>query len=71
MLPRRTMASLGSKLALEQEFDLIILDVVLPGIGGFEVCKQVRQYKKELPILMLSALGTVNDKVHGVRERCG
>lgn len=59
---------LGSKLALEQEFDLIILDVVLPGIGGFEVCKQVRHYKKELPILMLSALGTVNDKVHGLEN---
>jgi two-component system copper resistance phosphate regulon response regulator CusR len=59
---------LGSKLALEQEFDLIILDVVLPGMGGFEVCKQVRQYKKELPILMLSALGTVNDKVTGLEN---
>ena len=53
----------GSKLALEHEFDLIILDVVLPGIGGHEVCRQVRQYKKEIPILMLSALANVNDKV--------
>ena len=60
--------SVGCKLALEQDFDLIILDVVLPNMGGFEVCKQIRQFKKELPILMLSALGTVNDKVQGLEN---
>jgi two-component system copper resistance phosphate regulon response regulator CusR len=60
--------SMGCKFALEQDFDLIILDVVLPNINGFEVCKQIRQFKKELPILMLSALGTVNDKVQGLEN---
>jgi two-component system copper resistance phosphate regulon response regulator CusR len=60
--------SMGCKLALEQDFELIILDVVLPHMSGFEVCKQVRQFKKELPIIMLSALGTVTDKVKGLEN---
>jgi two-component system copper resistance phosphate regulon response regulator CusR len=60
--------SMGCKLALEQDFELIILDVVLPHMNGFEVCKQIRQFKKELPIIMLSALGTVNDKVKGLEN---
>ena len=59
---------MGRKMALEGNFELIILDVVLPHINGFEVCKQIRQFKKEVPILMLSALGTVNDKVQGLES---
>lgn len=58
--------NMGCKLALEQDFDLILLDIILPYINGFEVCKQIRQFKKEVPILMLTALGTVNDKVQGL-----
>ena len=57
--------SMGCRLALENDFELIILDVILPQMNGFEVCKQIRQFKKEVPILMLSALGTINDKVQG------
>lgn len=60
--------SMGRKLALESDFELIILDAVLPELNGFEVCKQIRQFKKELPILMLSALGTVGDKVKGLES---
>jgi len=60
--------SLGSRLALEQDFELIILDVILPKVNGFEVCRQIREFKKEVPILMLSALGTVNDKVQGLEN---
>ena len=59
---------MGCKLALENDFELVILDVILPQVNGFEVCKQIRQYKKELPILMLSALGTVHDKVQGLEN---
>ncbi|WP_158800220.1 response regulator transcription factor [Pedobacter sp. L105] len=58
----------GSKLALESDFDLVIMDVVLPEINGFDLCKQIRKFKKELPILMLSALGTVSDKVKGLEN---
>lgn len=60
--------NMGRKLALENEFDLVIMDVVLPHVNGFDLCKQIRQYKKETPILMLSALGTVNDKVQGLEN---
>lgn len=60
--------NMGTRIALEQDFDLIILDAVLPYYNGFEVCKQVRKLKKEVPILMLSALGTVNDKVQGLES---
>jgi two-component system copper resistance phosphate regulon response regulator CusR len=49
-------------------FDLIILDVMLPSLNGFEVCKSIRQHKKEMPILMLTALGTVQDKVEGLES---
>jgi two-component system copper resistance phosphate regulon response regulator CusR len=60
--------NMGCKLALENDFELVILDIVLPQVSGFEVCKQIRQFKKELPILMLSALGTVSDKVQGLEN---
>lgn len=55
----------GSVTAAEKNFDLLILDIILPGYDGFQVCKHVRIHKKELPILMLTALGTVRDKVQG------
>jgi len=55
----------GAKIASEQNFDLLVLDILLPGYSGFKVCQQVRIHKKELPILMLTALGTVSDKVQG------
>lgn len=44
----------GLKTALEGEFDLVILDLMLPGMDGFEVCKKIRE-KKNIPILMVSA----------------
>ncbi len=55
----------GEKLALEKEFDLVILDVILPHISGLEVCRRIRSFKPDLPILMLTALGTTKDKVLG------
>lgn len=55
----------GTQIAAEQNFDLLILDIILPGYNGFQVCKNVRSHKKELPILMLTALGTISDKVQG------
>ena len=55
----------GEKLALEREYDLVILDLVIPGISGLELCKRIRKYKADTPILMLTALGTTKDKVTG------
>ena len=48
------------------EFDLIILDIMLPYFDGFEVAKQIREKSLEIPILMLTARTHVNDKVHGL-----
>lgn len=57
----------GLKLALEQEFQLIILDILLPKLNGFEVCKKLREAEKETPILMLTAARTEEmDKVLGL-----
>ena len=48
-------------------FDLVILDVMLPGMNGFDVCKRVREQGYAVPILMLTARDRTSDKVHGLR----
>lgn len=54
---------MGKHLALKNDYDLIIMDIVLPYINGIDLCKEVRAVKPDIPILMLTALGTTNDKV--------
>ena len=56
----------GKKSALEGRFDLVLLDINLPGMNGFEVCRQVRHFKPTLPVIMLTAYGEVEDKVEGL-----
>ncbi len=58
--------SQGFSLAKEKGYDLIILDIMLPGMNGFEVCKQLRQAGVTTPILMLTARGQEIDKVLGL-----
>ncbi|MDX1919241.1 MAG: response regulator transcription factor [Candidatus Caenarcaniphilales bacterium] len=53
-------------LALEEQFDLIILDVLLPGISGFDICKEIRNKGIKVPILMLTAKTTEIDAVIGL-----
>jgi two-component system alkaline phosphatase synthesis response regulator PhoP len=48
-------------------FDLVVLDIMLPGQDGFEVCRQLRQNRLEMPILMLTARTLVVDKVVGIK----
>ncbi len=55
----------GLKRALEQDFDMFILDLMLPGIDGYEICKQIRE-KKNTPILMVSAKKDDIDKIRGL-----
>ena len=55
----------GLARALAEEFDLFILDLMLPGIDGFEICKQIRE-KKNTPILMVSAKKDDIDKIRGL-----
>jgi len=55
----------GKKLALQNTFDLIVTDIVLPKMDGIDLCKQIKQLQPNLPIIMLTALGTTDDKVDG------
>ena len=55
----------GLKRALEEEFDLYILDLMLPGMDGFEICKEIRNHKNT-PILMVSAKKDDIDKIRGL-----
>ncbi|MDJ1506666.1 response regulator transcription factor [Xanthocytophaga agilis] len=55
----------GKRLIQQQEFTLVILDIILPKINGLELCQQIRKIRSSLPIIMLTALGTTDDKVEG------
>lgn len=54
-------------LALEKDYDVILLDLMLPGINGIEVCRRIRK-EKETPIIMLTARDSVMDKVTGLKS---
>ncbi len=55
----------GLKKALEEDYNMVILDLMLPGMDGFEVCRQIRGHKN-LPILMVSAKKDDIDKIRGL-----
>ena len=55
----------GLATALNEDFDIMILDVMLPGVDGYEICKQVRE-KKNTPIIMVSAKKEDIDKIRGL-----
>ena len=55
----------GKKLALNNDYDLIITDIILPKIDGLDLSKEIRKTKPDTPIIMLTALGTTDDKVEG------
>jgi DNA-binding response OmpR family regulator len=56
----------GLDLALGEEVDLVVLDIMLPGMDGFEVCKRLRREKPALPIIMLTARDSDADKIRGL-----
>lgn len=56
---------MGEKLAIRNDYDIMILDVILPSVNGYELCRRIREKKTSVPILMLTALGTTEDKVSG------
>ena len=56
----------GLQLALEQNPDLVLLDLMLPGMSGFDVCRQIRQAGSTVPIVMLTAREEEDDKVLGL-----
>jgi DNA-binding response OmpR family regulator len=55
----------GLDMALSEEWDVILLDLMLPGLNGLEVCRRIRQ-SKETPILMITARDSVMDRVSGL-----
>ena len=56
----------GLDLALSDTYDVVILDVMLPGYDGFEICRQMRAERVLSPVLMLTARGAVEDRVKGL-----
>ncbi|MCZ8513768.1 response regulator transcription factor [Paenibacillus filicis] len=59
----------GLKLAMEREWDLILLDVMLPGIDGTDVCRRIRTGQDLTPIIMITARDAVTDRILGLE--CG
>jgi DNA-binding response OmpR family regulator len=58
----------GVEAGLRDPFDLVVLDLMLPRLPGMEVCRRLRAARPGLPILMLTARGSEDDKVRGLRE---
>ena len=58
----------GLSMALQGHYDIIILDVMLPFVTGLEICKRIRENGINTPVLMLTALGTIDDKVQGLQQ---
>lgn len=56
----------GRDLALNGDYDAVLLDVMLPGIDGMEICRQMRVEQVTTPVLMLTARGAVEDRVTGL-----
>ncbi|MBT6006001.1 MAG: response regulator, partial [Prolixibacteraceae bacterium] len=56
----------GLKTALKNEIDLVLLDIMLPGINGYEICRKIKKDKPDLPVIMLTARGSEMDKVAGL-----
>ncbi len=57
--------AIGMKKALQKKYNIIIIDINIPLINGYEVCKKIRKENPNIPILMLTALGTTEDKLTG------
>ncbi|WP_221391897.1 response regulator transcription factor [Dyadobacter sp. NIV53] len=57
---------IGKQLAKNNSYQLIISDIIIPGINGIELCREIRKSGDNTPILMLTALGTTDDKVTGL-----
>ena len=56
---------LGYKLFQSYPFNLVVLDINLPGIDGYELCKLIRKTNADIPVIMLTALGALDDKIEG------
>lgn len=57
--------AIGMKLFNKQQYDLVILDINLPGMNGYELCRAVRAKDNNIPVIMLTALNALTDKIEG------
>jgi DNA-binding response OmpR family regulator len=55
----------GKRLFNSNSYGLVILDINLPGISGYELCKDIRSRNQQVPVMMLTALNAINDKIEG------
>ncbi|HKK43562.1 MAG TPA: response regulator transcription factor [Bacteroidales bacterium] len=55
----------AEKLALQYEYDLFVIDIIIPYVNGLDLCHVLKKAKPEVPVLMLTALGTTEDKLRG------
>jgi len=55
----------GEKLAQLNKYNLFILDIIVPGISGLDLCRKLKKMNSDIPVLMLTALGTTDDKIIG------
>ncbi len=67
MVTHSPVADTALDLSLEQRFDVIVLDLMLPGLPGKDFCRKLRARGDHTPILMLSALDALDDRVEGLR----
>ena len=58
----------GLNMALDKIYDIVILDVMLPKLSGIDILRRMRERKTATPVIMLSALSEVEDKVHGLES---
>lgn len=56
----------GLQHATQYPYDIIVMDIMLPGLNGFDIVKELRNQKMDIPVLMLSALDEIPDKVKGL-----
>lgn len=56
----------GFEVAMTQDIDILILDINLPGMDGYVICNMLRQHKKDMPILMLTARSKREEVIHGL-----
>src|SRR6476469_3207075 len=56
---------IGLKLFEQHKFNLVILDINLPGLNGYQLCKIIRSHSLQIPIIMLTALSALQDKIEG------
>lgn len=57
--------NIGLRLFQSGEFNMVVLDINLPGMNGYDLCRMIRETNTQVPVIMLTALSTLNDKIEG------